>query len=124
MVKELVQERRSWLRAKRVVSIQFRLIQSRGKHTDKAWHLAMTEDMGLGGISFYAETEYQVSDVLEIHVMMSGILDLFKGYGRIVRIEKKAMGVCYLVAVKFVERASKSRNFRRSITKIRSRIKR
>lgn len=123
MVKELLQERRSWLRAKRVVSIQFRLIQSRGKHTDKAWHLSMTEDMGLGGVSFYAETEYQINDVLEIHIMMSGILDLFKGYGKIVRIEKKAMGVCYLVAVKFVERESKSRNLRRPTSRSRSRIK-
>ena len=124
MVKEMLQERRSWVRAKRILSIQFRLVQGRRKQADRAWHLSTTEDMSSGGLSFYTETEYQINDIVEIHVTMSGILDLFKGYGKIVRIEKKAMGVCYLVAVKFSERESKTRNFRRPTAKVKSRIKR
>ena len=55
MVKQMTDERRFWVRAKRVLSIQYRLIKSRRKEIDRAWHLSTTQDMSYGGLSFYTD---------------------------------------------------------------------
>ena len=34
---------------------------------------------------------------------MSGVLDIFKGYGKVVRVERKESAAFYLIAVKFIE---------------------
>jgi len=120
MVRQAAKERRNWIRAKRVLSIQYRLAQSQRRSINRTWHLSMTEDMSPAGLSFYTNCEYHVNDVLEIQVIMSGLLELYKGFGKIVRIERKSMGVCYLVAIKFVERKTRSK----SVLKPRSRSKR
>lgn len=104
MVKQMTQERRFWVRAKRVLSIQYRLVKSRRKNLDTSWHLSMTEDMSYGGLSFYTDQEYKKGEVLELHVVMSGILDIFNGFGKVVRAQRKATGSYFLTAVEFVER--------------------
>ena len=40
---------------------------------------------------------------------MSGILDVFKGYGKIVRVEKKTTGAFYLIAIKYTDLKPKAR---------------
>ena len=102
MVKQIAAERRNWIRAKRVLSIEYRLNKSSRKRFDTDWHLSTTQDMSLGGLAFYTDKEYKVGDIIELHVVMSGILDIFNGYGKVIRVEKKRSGTYFLVAVKFV----------------------
>ena len=103
MVKQTGQERRQAVRAKRILSIQFRLIDGKNKSADRRWHLSTTHDMSFSGLTFLSDTPFQVDDFLELHVVMSGILDIFKGKGEIVRVEKKKNGAFYLIAIKFIE---------------------
>ena len=103
MVRQSVEERREALRAKRILSIQFRIVKSRVIDYDSHWHLSTTHDMSLMGISFLSDIPVQVDDIIELQVVMSGILDICKGYGQVVRVEKKATGAFYMAAVKFVE---------------------
>lgn len=112
MVKTAILERRNFVRAKRVLSIEFRLIKSNRRSLDTEWHLSTTEDMSLGGLAFYTENEYRMGDILEVRVVMSGVLDIFNGLGKVVRVEKKRTGSYYLMAIKFmgnkVRRSAKS----------------
>ena len=110
MVKQTVEERRSTLRAKRVLSIELRIFKSTRKHIDRSWYLTTTQDMSLGGIAFYSEREYCAGDIVELRVIMSGVLDIFKGLAKVVRIDKKEMGAFYLVAVKFISNEARRSN--------------
>ena len=105
MVKPLAADRRRAVRAKRILSIQYRLMKSklRRRDADTNWHLSTTHDMSFLGLSFLSDVPFQMEDILELHVVMSGILDIFKGYGQVVRVEKKETGAFYLIAVKFTK---------------------
>ncbi|MDP2654262.1 MAG: PilZ domain-containing protein [Candidatus Omnitrophota bacterium] len=103
MVKPLIDERRESIRARRILSIQFRMVKSSLRDSDKSWHLSMTNDMSVSGLSFLSEVPYHMDDTLELHVVMSGVLDIFKGYGKVVRVEKKESAAFYLIAVRFIE---------------------
>ncbi|MBF0522364.1 MAG: PilZ domain-containing protein [Candidatus Omnitrophica bacterium] len=109
MVKQANAERRRWLRAKRVLSVQHRLAKPQNDASNNPWHLSTTYDMSLGGLAFYSDVEYRIGDVLEVHVVMSGLLDIFKGNGKIVRIERKKTGVYFLIALKFLENSKTRR---------------
>ena len=104
-----VQERRIWVRAKRVLSLQFRLVRRQNKEYKDQWHLSTTQDMSLGGLAFYTDIEYRHGDILELHVVMSGILDIFNGQARVVRLEKRKSAAYYLVAVEYMDYKQKSR---------------
>ena len=110
MVKQAFDDRRNAVRAQRILSIQYRVIKTKTRNADKHWHLSTTHDMSATGLSFLSDIEYRIDDVLEMHVVMSGVLDVFKGYGEVVRIDKKDTGSFCFVAVKFVKspRSSKS----------------
>lgn len=116
MVKRKAEERRSSVRAKRVLSIQYRLVNTKRKGANLAWHLSATEDMSIGGLSFYTDCEYRIDDTLQILVVMSGVLDIFKGNAKVVRVEKKKTGAYYLVAVKFVDKNGRSRSAKRHVS--------
>src|SRR5204863_9456532 len=103
MVKQSVEERRQAIRAKRILSIQYRLAKSKFKDSDKDWHLSTTYDMSVLGLSFLSEVSFYEGDMLEMHVVMSGVLDIFKGVGKVVRVERKENAAFYLIAVKFIE---------------------
>lgn len=109
MVKQSDKERRNFVRAKRVLSVQFRIFKSPRKNLNNAWQLSMTEDMSLGGISFYSDQELKPGEIIELHVVMSGLLDIFRGYAEVVRVDKKKNAAFYFIAVKFIEVKSKSR---------------
>jgi c-di-GMP-binding flagellar brake protein YcgR len=117
MMKTSGRERRIHLRAKRVLSIEFRLSSPKRKNADTTWHLSTTQDMSLGGIAFFSDVEFRVADILEVRVVMSGILDVFKGLVKIVRVEQRSAHSYYLVAVKFVNVKSRSARRISSVSK-------
>ncbi len=106
MVKQSILERRKFIRANRILSIQHRL----AKGPESKWHLSMTCDMSVSGLAFLSDVSYRAGDTIELHVVMSGILDIFKGMGQVVRVTRKETGAFYLVAIKFVaDKAVKQR---------------
>lgn len=103
-------ERRQYIRAKRVLSVEFKLMKTPRKNADKTVHISTTEDMSFGGISFYSEAAYAEGDILDIRVVMSGVLDIFQGPARVIRSTEKKSGKLFLIAVKFVKTATKKRS--------------
>ena len=110
MVKIDWSERRSFVRAKRILSIEYQLVKSSRRKIDPAWHLSTTQDMSLGGLTFFTDVEFRPGDVLEVKVVMSGVLDIFKGPCQVVRVDKKRTGAYFLTAVQFVNNRMKSRS--------------
>jgi hypothetical protein len=122
MVKQTGRERRQAIRAKRILSIQYRLIKSKGKLKifNTPWYLSTTHDMSILGISFLSEVPFQMRDILELHVVMSGVLDIFKGEGEVVRVEQKIPGAFYLIAVKFIDNRRVKKATRMSHPKVKT----
>ncbi len=110
MVKLDWSERRSFVRAKRVLSIEYQLIKSARRKVHPVWHLSTTHDMSLGGLTFFTDEEFRPGDILEVHVVMSGVLDIFKGPCKVVRVERKKTGTYYLTAVHFIQNHLRSRS--------------
>lgn len=109
-MKKVDRERRQYTRAKRILSIQFRAAKTARKGVKPKWHLSLTHDMSLGGLSFLTDEEYQAGDILELHVVMSGILDIFDGHAKVVRVTKKKTGSYFLVAVRFVDKKNTNKD--------------
>lgn len=97
MIQSKFDDRRAAIRAKRILTIYHRRAAGGGS---SSWHLSTTEDMSTLGLAFTTEEGYTAGDILELRVVMSGVLDIFNGYARVVRSEKKWED-CYKVAVKF-----------------------
>lgn len=104
MVQQAVYERRYSTRAKRVLGVQFKLVKGQRNDARKDWNLSTTEDMGAGGLSFYTDREFSAGDCLELQVIISGMMDVYTGHARVVRVERMAYGACFLIAVKFIEK--------------------
>jgi len=64
--------------------------------------------MSLSGLLFVSALAYHSKDIIELQVVMSGILDIFNGYGKVVRATRNKGGY-YHVAVKYVDLKSKRR---------------
>ena len=101
MVERNIEERRAFMRAKRILSVRHRLVNRQNKNVRVEWHLSMTEDMSAGGLLFSSAVHYLLNDIVEVHVVMSGVLDIFRGYGRVVRVEKKDGAAFFWVAVQY-----------------------
>lgn len=123
MVKQGVDERRRAIRAKRVLSIQHRSVKGTARAGKGSWHLSTTYDMSISGLAFLSDVPYRANDILEIHVVMSGILDIFKGLAQVVRVQKRETGVFYFVAIKFIESKPPARRKAKSYTRPQSRTK-
>jgi hypothetical protein len=103
------EDRRDSVRAKRIITVRHRLVSHQGrKVADSMWQLAMTENMSLSGLLFVSALAYHPADIIELQVVMSGILDIFNGYGKVVRATRNKGGY-YHVAVKYVDLKSKRR---------------
>ena len=102
-------ERRNYIRAKHVLTIQFRLCKSLKKETDRTWHLSTTHDMSYGGLAFYTNIEYKKGDILELNVVMSGVLDIYKGKAKVIRVEQKKRDSSFLIAVEYELTPKRSR---------------
>ena len=101
MVKPMIKERRRHSRAKRILSIEYRLYKSKRRHSDPEWHLSTTEDVSPEGLSFYSDHEYHQGDILDVRVVMSGLLEVIKGQCEVVRAEQKRLGACFFIALRF-----------------------
>ncbi|MBI5023441.1 MAG: PilZ domain-containing protein [Candidatus Omnitrophica bacterium] len=101
MVKTMIKERRGCSRTTRILSIEYRLYKSRRQHSDPNWHLSTTEDVSPAGLSFYSDYEYRPGDILDVRVVMSGLLEVFKGPCEVVRAEQKRLGACFFIALRF-----------------------
>jgi len=110
MVKKATDERRTSIRANRVLNIEYKLLKSTRKTTDKNAYLSTTYDMSLGGVAFYSDTEYSKGDLLSIQIVMSGVLDVFKGHAQVVRVENKKSKGIYLIAVQFLDESKLKRS--------------
>ena len=100
-------ERRQHIRVARSLAMQFRLKKSRFKGGDTdTWHLSMTTDMSVGGIAFESSVPFAVTDILELQVVMSGVIDVVKAEGKVVRVEEKPEVNGYSVAVELKKHLS------------------
>lgn len=99
MIRRLTTERRQFTRANRVMSVQHRLFKRNGKKINDQWHLSASQNMCINGVLFGSDVPYLVNDIVELRVVMSGVLDIFTGLGRVVRVDKKKLGAFYLIAV-------------------------
>ena len=107
MTEKSILDRRKGIRAQRVLSIQFRLFkkaETTKTIEDSPWHHSTTHDMSYSGISFLSTVPFQIDDILELNVVMSGLLDIVDSYGQIVRVQKKEHGAQYIIAVKLISK--------------------
>jgi len=109
MANSYEKERRNWIRAKHVLSLQYRLSKCKRKKYDGSWGLSTTEDMSYGGLSFYTDREYRVNDILELRVVMAGVLDIYTGFTKIIRVVNKKNGAYSLIGVKYLDVRPKKR---------------
>lgn len=102
------EERRDSVRAKRIITVRHRLSKHKSRKTATIWQLATTENMSLSGLLFVSALEYNLGDIVELQVIMSGVLDIFNGFGKVVRVSKNKGGY-YHVGVRYVDLKSKKR---------------
>ena len=116
--KAQAKERRRHIRAKRALTIEHRLYKRNGNLVDGIWQFSLTCNMSIAGILFSSEIPYRSGDILQIRVVMSG-LDVFRGYGRVVRTEETRSKGNYRIAVSFIDENSrliKSRSAKKYIS--------
>jgi hypothetical protein len=101
-------ERRDSIRAKRIITVRHRIVEHNGKKVDSMWQLSTTENMSLSGLLFTSGLAYHMGDIIELQVVMSGVLDIFNGYGKVMRTSRNKGGH-YLVGVKYVNLKTKKR---------------
>ncbi|HOW36486.1 MAG TPA: PilZ domain-containing protein [Candidatus Omnitrophota bacterium] len=100
-------ERRRHVRVKRSLAIEHRLYRRKGVLVDGNWQISTTKDMSIVGILFHSDIPYLIGDLIQLRVVMNGALDVFKGFGRAVRCEKKKAKQPFLIAVAFIDENSK-----------------
>jgi hypothetical protein len=81
-----VVERRRGERVNRVVAIRHRLIARRGSKGASQWSLSTTKNMSYSGFLFLSSTPYFKGDILELQVVMSGVIDIYRGHAEVVRV--------------------------------------
>lgn len=83
-----IPERRGGSRVNRVVAVSHRL-SATGKGRPAAdWSLSTTKNMSHGGLLFLSAAPYRKNAVLELQIVMSGVIDLFNGKARVVRVQE------------------------------------
>lgn len=106
--KAFFKERRDSVRAKRIFTVRHRLIKRNNRKVNSVWLLAATKNMSLSGLLFVSALDYHPGDIIELRVVMSGVLDIFNGFGKVVRVSRNKDGY-YQVGVKYVDLKSKRR---------------
>ncbi|MFH0753131.1 MAG: hypothetical protein V2A70_01030, partial [Candidatus Omnitrophota bacterium] len=82
-------DRRNGDRANRVVAISHRLLKKGRRQGPSDWSLSVTKDMSHSGLLFLSDVAYRKGDLIEIHVVMSGFIDIYSGQAQVVRIIEK-----------------------------------
>src|SRR5271154_3960231 len=96
------EERRDSIRAKRIITVRHRLVKRNSRKVDTIWQLATTENMSLSGLLFVSALAYHPGDIVELQVIMSGVLDIFNGFGKVIRAFRNKGGY-YQVGIKYVD---------------------
>jgi hypothetical protein len=102
------EERRDSVRAKRIITVRHRLVKHNNRKVDSMWQLATTENMSLSGLLFVSALAYHPGDIVELQVVMSGVLDIFNGFGKVIRATRNKSGY-YQVGIKYVDLKPKRR---------------
>jgi len=102
-------ERRDSVRVKRIITVHHRLIKHNNRKVNSMWQLATTEDMSLSGLLFVSALAYHPDDIIELRVVMAGVLDIFNGFGKVIRATRNKGGY-YQVGVKYVDLKAKRRS--------------
>ena len=102
------EERRDSIRAKRIITVRHRLFKHNNRKVKSMWQLATTENMSLSGLLFVSALVYHTGDIIELQVVMSGALDIFNGYGKVMRAYRNKGGY-YQIGVKYVDLKIKRR---------------
>jgi len=108
MTIKIAGERRDSVRAKRIITVRHRRVKHKGRNLEAVWQWSLTKDMSLSGLLFVSALPYEVDDIVELQVVMSGVLDIFNGYGKVVRVVRNKDGYDD-VGVKYVELKSQKR---------------
>ena len=103
------EERRDSVRAKRIITVRHRLVKHNNRKVDSMWQLATTENMSLSGLLFISALAYHTGDIVELQVVMSGVLDIFNGFGKVMRASRNKGGY-YHVGVKYVDLKPRGRS--------------
>ncbi len=106
MINTNFHDRRDSVRVKRIVTVRHRLFKREGKKREDIWQLATTEDMSYSGLLFSSALPYKIEDIVELQVVMSGVLYLFNGYGKVVRMVREKGGTFH-VGIKYVDLKSR-----------------
>ncbi len=106
---ENYEERRDSIRAKRIITVRHRLIKHKNRKVNSMWQLSTTENMSLSGALFVSAIPYHPDDIVEMQVVMSGVLDIFNGFGKVIRSSRNKGGY-YHVAVKYIDLKAKNRS--------------
>jgi hypothetical protein len=116
IVDESVIERRNGERADRVVAISHRLYKQGGHHDLSDWSLSTTKNMSHSGLLFLSDVPYRLGDMVEIHVVMSGIIDIFVGCGQVMRVIENGPKA-FDIGVKYVQPKAQGRSAKKHIIK-------
>ena len=110
MNKIQVKDKRLHPRAERVLSLEFRLISDQESRRDHSWRLSMTTDVSRGGVAFYTDANLKNQDVIEMKIIMSGMIEIYSGFAKVVRVDKRESAAYALIAAQFIlERHKKNR---------------
>jgi hypothetical protein len=101
-------ERRSMVRADRIVAVKHRLIERNSKLLPGAWSLSTTRNMSASGLLFLSDTSYKKGDTLEMSVVISGVIDIVKGNARVVRVVENG-DTSFDVAVQYISKPVRKR---------------
>ena len=59
--------------------------------------------MSVNGILFKSAAHYLVGDIIELEVVLSGALNIFRGFARVVRVRKGKSGEAHSIAVTLID---------------------
>ena len=102
-------ERRAASRADRALAIQHRLFKAHSRKFSTEWCLSATKNMSVTGLLFFSNVPYKIGDIIEFDVTMSGVIEVVKGFAKVVRVVKSSP-VSFDIAVKLVELKPRSRS--------------
>ena len=104
-----MEDRRRAPRAPRILSIWHRLYKRKGKEGGFPWHVSVTENMSVTGILFHSSAPYLVGDIIELEVLLSGALNIFQGFAKVVRVDRGRKKGSYSIAVMLVNLKKRTR---------------
>jgi len=101
MVRSILQERRRSQRSSRIVSVRHRLYKRSQKTFKSEWFLTASDNISLTGLHFCSAFEYKADDLIELQISMSGTWDIFRGFGKVVRVNRKENAAFYCLAIDY-----------------------